>query len=59
MNDTELKAAGLNIKPVIWTGPAGLCFLEDTRGFHRAYIPESKARLIFSIVWTIGDGWKP
>ena len=40
-----------------WIGAAGTCFLEDTRGFHRAYLPLSKPRLIFSLVWTIGPGF--
>lgn len=33
--------------------PAGACFLEDTRGFHRAFTPVSKPRLLFSIVWSL------
>ena len=40
-----------------WIGSAGTCFLEDTRGFHRAYIPTNTSRLIFSLVWTIGPGF--
>ena len=40
-----------------WIGPAGTCFLEDTRGFHRAYVPVSKPRLILSFVWTVGPGF--
>ena len=39
-----------------WLGPSGTCFLEDTRGFHRAYIPTSAPRLLLSLVWTIGPG---
>ncbi len=33
--------------------PAGACFLEDTRGFHRAFPPVSKPRLLFSLVWSL------
>ena len=33
--------------------PAGSCFIEDPRGFHRALSPTSKPRLIFSINWTL------
>ena len=40
-----------------WIGSAGTCFLEDTRGFHRAYVPVSKPRLILSLVWTVGPGF--
>ena len=39
-----------------WLGPSGTCFLEDTRGFHRAYLPISSPRLLLSLVWTIGPG---
>lgn len=40
-----------------WTGSAGTCFLEDTRGFHRAYIPTVDSRLLLSLVWTVGPGF--
>lgn len=39
--------------PKIWTGPAGVSFLEDTRGFHKASIPTQRPRLILSVIWTI------
>ena len=57
LSDTELKQLGYTGTSKIWIGPAGTCFLEDTRGFHRAFVPTKKPRLIFSIVWTIGPGY--
>lgn len=40
-------------------GPPGTCFLEDTRGFHRAFTPLTSSRLIFSVVWTVASGKLP
>ena len=58
LSDKDLISLGLKVKPKIWLGNAGTCFLEDTSGFHRAYVPTSKPRLIFSLTWTLGPGWK-
>lgn len=59
LSDDSLMALGLVKKPKIWNGPSGLTFLEDTRGFHRAYIPLTTPRLMFSITWTVGHGFSP
>lgn len=58
LTDKDLQTLGLKVKPKIWLGKAGTCFLEDTSGFHRAYVPTSEPRLIFSLTWTLGTGWK-
>ena len=58
-SDSELDLSGFTGQRKVWTGPAGSCFFEDTRGLHRAYPPRKTARLIFSVVWTIGPGFKP
>ena len=55
--DAFLKSVGFSGSIKTWLGNKGTCFLEDTRGFHRAYLPESKSRLIMSLVWTIGPGF--
>ena len=57
VDDSFFSSLCCNTNPHIWTGKAGTCFLEDTRGFHRAYIPLSKPRLLLSLVWTIGAGY--
>ena len=57
IDDTHLKQLGLLIAPKVWLGKAGTCFLEDPRGYHRAYLPTCKPRLMFSLVWTIGPGF--
>lgn len=56
-DDSFLSSVGFYGVIKKWIGPAGTCFLEDTRGFHRAYLPISKPRLIFSLVWTVGTGF--
>ncbi len=58
-NDDLLKSIAHNIKPLIWVGPKATCFLEDTNGFHRAYMPTKKPRLLFQIIWTLGPGFDP
>lgn len=57
IDDIQLKQLGLLIKPKVWLGKAGTCFLEDPRGYHRAYLPISKPRLMLSLVWTSGPGF--
>ena len=57
LDDKEIKELGLLSSPTVWTGKAGTCFLEDTTGFHKAYIPIENPRLILSIIWTVGHGW--
>lgn len=57
-SDSDLDSSGFNGQRKVWTGPAGTCFFEDTRGLHRAYPPRKTARLMFSVVWTIGPGFK-
>ena len=57
LSDDQLKQLGYEGCYQIWLGKKGTCFFEDTRGFHRAYIPTNKPRLIFSITWTIGPGF--
>ncbi len=39
--------------PVTFTGDAGMCFLEDTRGLHKGVIPKTASRLMFEIVYTL------
>lgn len=57
VDDSFFREQGLTTDFKIWQGPAGTCFLEDTRGFHRAYLPTENPRLIMSLVWTVGPGW--
>ena len=38
---------------IIYTGPAGLAFFEDTKGFHRATQIESGRRLMITIEWAL------
>tara|TARA_Y100001933_G_C18917699_1_gene529612 strand:- start:318 stop:1139 length:822 start_codon:yes stop_codon:yes gene_type:complete len=57
LNDSDLESIGLLSLKHVYLGPAGTCFLEDTRGFHRAYVPVAKPRLIFSVVWTLSPGF--
>ena len=38
-SDDHLDSSGFNGQRKVWTGPAGTCFFEDTRGLHRAYPP--------------------
>ena len=57
LSDEQIKQLGYEGSYQIWLGKTGTCFLEDTRGFHRAYVPTAKPRLIFSITWTIGPGF--
>ena len=57
--DKDLYDLGLNIQPKLWEGPSGLTFLEDTRGFHRAYTPETEPRLMFAVTWSVGKGYAP
>ena len=59
LSDFDLQNLGYAGQKKVWVGPAGTCFLEDTRGFHRAYVPTMKPRLIFSLVWTVGPGFEP
>lgn len=59
LTDEQMLALGFaksNFKT--WLGAAGTCFLEDTFGFHRAYPPLTNSRLIFSVIWTVGSGWR-
>ena len=35
-----------------FTGPQGMCFLEDTRGLHKGTAPKSGKRLVFEIVFS-------
>lgn len=58
LSDSDLSNLRYSGRKKIWLGPAGTCFLEDTRGFHRAYVPTQKPRLIFSLVWTVGPGFE-
>ena len=58
LSDNDLLSLRPKVKPKMWLGKAGTCFLEDTSGFHRAYVPTSKPRLIFNLTWTLGPGWK-
>lgn len=55
--DAYLKSVDFSGSVKTWLGNAGTCFLEDTRGFHRAYLPVKNARLIMSLVWTVGSGF--
>ena len=57
VDDSFFNELGLTSSFKKWLGPAGTCFLEDTRGFHRAYIPSKSPRLLFSLVWTVGPGF--
>ena len=57
LTDSELERLKYLGSKKVWLGPSGTCFLEDTRGFHRAYLPTESPRLIFSIVWTVGPGF--
>ena len=57
VDDSFFHNQGLKIPFKKWLGDAGTCFLEDTRGFHRAYIPTDSPRLLFSLVWTVGPGF--
>ena len=57
--DKDLNDLGLIIQPKVWQGPSGLTFLEDTRGFHRAYTPETEPRLMFAVTWSVGKGYAP
>lgn len=58
MSDQDLQQLGYRNVPKIWQGPAGTCFLEDTRGLHKALIPTGQPRLIFSLVWTLSPGFR-
>ncbi len=57
VDDSFFTDLGLKAPVKKWLGSAGTCFLEDTRGFHRAYIPTKFPRLLFSLVWTVGPGF--
>ena len=57
IDDDVLHQLGLLVPPKVWLGKAGTCFLEDPRGYHRAYLPTSKSRLMLSLVWTVGPGF--
>ncbi len=57
VDDSFFHNTGFSGKFKKWLAPAGTCFLEDTRGFHRAYIPTQKPRLLLSLVWTVGPGF--
>ncbi|WP_156918794.1 hypothetical protein [Synechococcus sp. CC9616] len=57
IDDDHLQHLGLLVSPKVWLGKAGTCFLEDPRGYHRAYLPTLKPRLMFSLVWTVGPGF--
>lgn len=57
IDDDKLDQLGLLVSPKVWFGSAGTCFLEDPRGYHRAYLPTSKPRLMLSLVWTVGPGF--
>ena len=57
VDDSFFDDHGLKGTFKVWLGPAGTCFLEDTRGFHRARIPSDQPRLILSLVWTVGPGF--
>ena len=59
LSDFDLQNLGYSGQKKVWVGPAGTCFLEDTRGFHRAFVPIKKPRLMFSLVWTVGPGFEP
>ena len=59
LTDAQLHALGLRVKPKVWTGSSSMTFLEDTRGFHRAYTPVSAPRLMFTITWVVGPGFDP
>ena len=56
-SDSDLDASGFDGQRKVWIGQEGTCFFEDTCGLHRAYPPTTKARLMFSMVWTIGPGF--
>ena len=57
LTDSDLEELSYSGSKQVWFGPSGTCFLEDTSGFHRAYVPSHKPRLIFSVVWTVGPGF--
>jgi hypothetical protein len=57
VEDSFLRQQGLLSDFKTWLGPSGTCFLEDTRGFHRAYVPTKSPRLLLSLVWTVGPGF--
>jgi Phytanoyl-CoA dioxygenase (PhyH). len=57
LSDKDIDNLGFRGTKKVWLGKAGTCFLEDTKGLHRAYPPKNKPRLIFSICWTLGDGY--
>lgn len=59
LTDFDLEKLSYSGSKQIWYGPPGTCFLEDTSGLHRAFVPSHKARLIFSVVWTVGPGFNP
>ena len=56
VDDSFFIAQGFNSSFKKWLGPAGTCFLEDTRGFHQTYIqPTHLACSLVSL--TIGPGY--
>ena len=57
IDDDVLSQLGLSVSPKVWLGKAGTCFFEDPRGYHRAYLPTTKPRLMLSLVWTVGPGF--
>ena len=57
LDNTEFNKLGCLSQPYVWTSGCGNCFLEDTRGFHRAFTPTKNPRLMFSVTWTVGDGF--
>ena len=57
IDDDVLSQLGLLVSPKVWLGKAGTCFFEDPCGYHRAYLPTTKPRLMLSLVWTVGPGF--
>jgi len=58
VDDSYFINFNLKSKPKVWLGSAGTCFLEDTRGFHKACVPTNKPRLLMSLIWTVGSGYR-
>lgn len=46
-------------EPDYITGPAGTCFLADTRGIHKGLLPESRDRLVCQVVYGVSPYMQP
>ena len=53
IDDSLWDELGPQCDPLIWTGPSGTAFLEDTKGFHKGMVALSRPRLVLRINWTL------